>query len=120
MSISTRASVVAAVPFDRVCLLAGIPAPTPEYRFCARAWRFDWAWPEHRTALEVEGGAWTGGRHTRGAGFLADMAKYNAAQVLGWTLLRCTPDTLATDATLTLIRDALALPRLRLSNGAKP
>jgi len=36
----------------------------------------------------VEGGIWTGGRHTRGKGFIHDMEKYNAATVLGYQVLR--------------------------------
>lgn len=44
----------------------GLSAPEPEHRFHeSRRWRFDYAWPEHRVALEVEGGVWTRGRHTR-------------------------------------------------------
>lgn len=46
----------------------------------------------YRTALEIEGGAWSGGRHTRGKGFVADMEKYNEAQLLGWTIYRVTPE----------------------------
>jgi len=42
-------------------------------------------------AAEIEGGAWTQGRHTRGAGFLKDMEKYNFASILGWSVLRFTP-----------------------------
>jgi hypothetical protein len=45
-------------------------------------------------ALEVEGGVWTRGRHTRGKGFLGDMEKYNAAALGGWCVLRVTPDRL--------------------------
>ena len=31
---------------------------TPEYRFHpTRKWRFDYAWPENKIALEVEGGS---------------------------------------------------------------
>lgn len=49
-----------------------------EYRFCQRRkWRFDYAAPQHRVALEVEGGVWSRGRHTRPQGFLGDMEKYN-------------------------------------------
>lgn len=68
----------------------------------------DYAWPDALVALEVEGGVWTGGRHTRGAGFLADMEKYNEAARLGWRVLRCTPSTLDSLTTVRLIADALA------------
>lgn len=72
-----------------------LPVPAAEHRFHdKRMWRFDYAWPAQKIALEVEGGIWTQGRHTRGKGVLADMLKYNAAAVLGWRLLRCTPDQL--------------------------
>jgi very-short-patch-repair endonuclease len=66
-----------------------LPAPTREYTFHpTRKWRIDFAWPEMRLAVEIEGGIWTQGRHTRGAGVRADMEKYNALACLGWTLLR--------------------------------
>lgn len=67
---------------------AKLPAPVTEHRFCERRWRFDAAWPEHMLAVELEGGVWTGGRHTRGSGFVADMEKYNRAAILGWKVLR--------------------------------
>jgi very-short-patch-repair endonuclease len=57
-------------------------------------WRFDIAWPSMGLAVELEGGTWTGGRHTRGAGFAEDCRKYNAAQLLGWLVLRFTADQL--------------------------
>ena len=57
-----------------------LPEPTPEHRFdTARRWRFDFAFIAHKVALEVEGGIFTRGRHTRGKGFLNDMEEYNAA-----------------------------------------
>ncbi len=88
---------------------AGLPAPTPEYRFDPdRAWRVDWAWPEHRLALEVEGGVWTRGRHTRPSGYLKDLEKYNRLAVLGWRLLRTTPDDLLTEHTAAMVREALS------------
>jgi hypothetical protein len=73
----------------------GIPDPLCEYIFTTeRGWRFDFAWPNGKIALEVEGGIWTRGRHTRGKGFFADMEKYNRAMILGWRVLRCSPDDL--------------------------
>lgn len=52
-------------------------------------WRFDLCAPSIRLAVEIEGGAWSGGRHTRGAGFAGDLRKYGAAMRLGWTVYRC-------------------------------
>ncbi len=53
-------------------------------------WRFDFADPDNRVAVEIEGGVFVGGRHITGAGYRADCEKYNAATVLGWSLLRFT------------------------------
>lgn len=60
-----------------------------EYKFHAtRKWRFDFADPENKVAVEIDGGVFAGGRHTRGVGFRADCEKINAAAVLGWRVLR--------------------------------
>lgn len=53
-----------------------------------RKWRFDYAVPELHLAVEIEGGIWSGGRHTRGQGFQGDLDKYNAAALCGWTVFR--------------------------------
>ena len=34
----------------------------------SRRWRFDYAIPKYMIAIEIEGGAHTQGRHTRGVG----------------------------------------------------
>jgi hypothetical protein len=92
--------------FRALCKRVGLPEPRREYKFAHpdRAWRFDFAWVDRGVALEVEGGAWSGGRHTRGKGFLADMEKYNAAALRGWLLFRCTPQTLDTLETVEMVR----------------
>ena len=82
--------------------------PLTEHRFHPiRKWRFDYAWPEHRIALEVEGGVWVGGRHTSGAGFVKDMEKYNEAACLGWRIIRCQPRELCTSKTVDTIKRAM-------------
>ena len=93
--------------FLTLCAAMGVPPPVSEHKFHpARKWRFDFAWPEVRLALEVEGGVWTGGRHTRGAGFLKDIEKYNVAACLGWRVLRCTPGTLLHRETIEAVKQA--------------
>jgi len=74
------------------CMAFNIPVPQPEYRFDkVRKWRLDYAWPDVFLAVEIEGAVWINGRHTRGAGYVKDMEKYNALNVQGWTLLRYEP-----------------------------
>lgn len=73
-----------------------------------RRWRFDYAIPIAKIAIEVEGGVWTGGRHTSPKGFLNDIEKYNTATIMGWRLLRTTPDRLCSNETLQMVRDIIA------------
>lgn len=79
-----------------------------EFRFHpTRRWRFDYAIPDHKVALEVEGGVWSQGRHTRPQGFLGDIEKYNTAGLMGWRVFRTTPDDLYKTATLNMIKQAV-------------
>lgn len=65
--------------------------PQREYGFHdGRKWRADFAWPEIRLLVEVEGGEWQLGRHNRAMGYSADCEKYNQAALDGWTVLRFT------------------------------
>jgi very-short-patch-repair endonuclease len=57
-----------------------------------RKWRFDFCHMDTKTAIEVEGGTRSGGRHTRHDGYRADAEKYNEAQYWGWTVYRLTYD----------------------------
>ena len=71
------------------------PALEREVKFDpSRRWRLDFVHVETRIAFEVEGGIWTGGRHSRGGGFCADCEKYNAATMAGWRVMRLTGEML--------------------------
>lgn len=70
----------------------GLPAPVLEYRFHpTRKWPFDLAWPAERLAVEVEGGLFINGRHSRGEGYERDLVKYAEALLAGWRVLRVSP-----------------------------
>jgi very-short-patch-repair endonuclease len=82
--------------------------PCSEYKFHHnRKWRFDYAWPKWKVALEVEGAVWTSGRHTRGSGFVRDMEKYNTAASEGWAVIRCTPQAVFANETIGFLRAAI-------------
>ena len=73
----------------------GGPKLQQEVRFHpTRKWQFDFALPALKVAIEVEGGVFSGGRHTRGAGYIKDCEKYNAATLMGWSVLRFTARTI--------------------------
>lgn len=63
-----------------------------EYYFAKpRLWRFDWAWVRSIAplAVEIDGGRWApgGGRHAGDE----DREKLNVAAILGWRVLRFSP-----------------------------
>lgn len=63
-----------------------------EYQFNPdRKWRFDWAIPALKLAVEYEGGIFMDkSGHTSARGMTKDTEKYNSAQALGWVVLRFT------------------------------
>jgi very-short-patch-repair endonuclease len=73
-----------------------------------RRWRVDFAHAEKRIAVEVEGGTWSGGRHTRGKGFEQDCEKYAALTLDGWRVLRVTGKHIKSGEAVAWIERALA------------
>ncbi len=86
----------------------------PEFRFCAECcggigagvrkrlkvaglqdWRFDFAWPEKKIAVEIDGGQWMfgGGRHNTDE----DRLKLNTAALMGWRVIRFSVKTMQDD-----------------------
>jgi len=76
-------------------LEAGLPRPEPQYKFAyaelGRKWAADFCWVEQRLIVEIQGGVWSGGRHTSGSGYTKDCEKLNMAQELGYRVLYYTP-----------------------------
>ena len=86
-----------------------------EYRFDdKRRWRVDFAWPDLKIAVEIEGGTHTQGRHNRASGFEADCEKYNALTEQGWCLYRYTGRMVKSGEALKqierVLQEMLALP----------
>lgn len=81
-----------------------LPLPETQAMFHpTRKWRFDFAWKlkvyardesgamrceEFKVAVEIQGGAFSQGGHSRGAQQARDHAKLNEAQRLGWIVLQ--------------------------------
>jgi hypothetical protein len=97
--------------FQLKVLADQIAVPWREYVFAApRRWRFDFAWPDAKVAVEIEGGTHSGGRHVRGSGFQADCEKYAEALALGWRVLRVTGEMVEDGTALRYLERLLAHP----------
>jgi very-short-patch-repair endonuclease len=78
--------------------------PKAEYKFLKnRRFRFDFAWPDIMVAVEIEGGVFSGGRHTRGMGYTRDLEKYNLATLHGWRVFRFTTQDVTTQKAIAFI-----------------
>lgn len=73
--------------------------PETEHRFDddGRRWRFDFAWPDQRLAVEVDG---LGYGHQAVVGMAADNEKQNAAVQQGWSVLRFNSKQLGSHASV--------------------
>ena len=64
-------------------------SPVREYVFHPeRKWRFDFWFPERKLGVEIEGTSTGFSRHQTLKGFREDCVKYNAAALMGITVLR--------------------------------
>lgn len=96
--------------FAAACAAHGLPVPVAEYAFAerlGRKWRFDWLF-DGWLAVEICGGVWTRGHHSRGQSQIDDMEKRNTAQILGYCVLEFTPQQIEDGSAFAVVREALA------------
>lgn len=72
-----------------------------------RKWRSDFRIIDTKILCEVEGGIWSGGRHTRGTGYENDAEKYSVAASEGWIVLRFTTRQIKNGKALELIKKTI-------------
>ena len=90
-------------------LYCRIPEPEREYEFHpVRKWRLDLCWPEFMVGVEVDGGVYSGGRHTRGKGYTEDCVKINEAIILGYTVVRVTTEMVTDGRAVDFVERVLA------------
>jgi len=86
---------------------------TREYKFHPeRDWRFDFAWPEIRLAVEIDGGIWLKkAGHTTGTGKQNDLNKDQDAHLFGWTVYRCSPEMVKKGHAIDTIKKLIILKK---------
>jgi very-short-patch-repair endonuclease len=83
-----------------------IPEPVRQAQIVpGRKFRFDFAWPDHKLAVEINGGEFTQGAHNRSWGQRRDNEKSRLAQQLGWRVWTFTGSQ---------VRDATAIDTIRV------
>ena len=97
---------------------AGIPFER-EFRFSPpRKWRADFlvaaglvagSWEPPCVLVEIDGGGYVAGRHSRGTGIEKDAEKQSAAAILGYRVIRCTPAQVNDGRALSWIKQALGI-----------
>lgn len=74
--------------------------------------RREWSpgpWRHRLFLVEIDGGGFVAGRHSRGTGMEKDAEKASAAAILGYRVIRCTPAQVNDGRALSWIKRALGL-----------
>ena len=80
-----------------------------EFQFAPpRRWRADFVIGDS-LLIEIDGGVFSGGRHTTGDGFRRDIEKSNAAVMAGWRVLHFLPEQIIDGSALATIERTLAV-----------
>jgi very-short-patch-repair endonuclease len=86
---------------------AGVSFEREQLLIPGRRFRFDFVITGSDLVIEVEGGTWSGGRHTSGVGFQSDCFKYNKALELGYRVLRYTTGMVTKGEAIAQVMDIL-------------
>lgn len=91
------------------CIQVGLPEPVREFYFHpTRKWRYDLAFlGGFRLLIDVQGGTWVQGHHSRGTGYRNDCIKMAEAVLAGYRVLWLTSDMISDDTAIDLIERAL-------------
>jgi very-short-patch-repair endonuclease len=99
--------------FLRRALARGIPSPLRQsnlpWQGTGRKFRADFLWPDAKLVVEVDGGTWRGGRHTRGSGYERDCEKLALACLAGYRLIKVTSHQVRSGAAVDWVGGALGL-----------
>lgn len=126
MAVSNKSRVIASTAsttdlFQRYLMneLPGVEVIKEHVFHFTRNWRFDYAIPQIKVAIEIDGGVWGYGRHNRAQGYINDMEKLNNAAALGWLVLRFTTHERMHNSTIDLIRKTVEYRMKEVGNGLK-
>lgn len=90
---------------------AGLPEPERQYHYVpGRKFAGDFAWPEARLVVEVQGGVYTRGAHGSVGGILRDIERLNEATLAGWRMLRFVGPQIEDGTAVEYIESALTAP----------
>lgn len=81
------------------CRAVKLPEPVRNHRFNRlRRFEIDFAWPQWKIGVEIQGGVWMNGRgaHSRPVNILRDMFKHNMLIDDGWRVWHYTPGQVRT------------------------
>ena len=90
---------------------AGLPAPSQQFEYIpGRKFRADFAWPDARLLVEVQGGVYTRGAHGSVGGILRDIERLNLATLAGYRVLRFVGPQIEDGTAIETIEEALTMP----------
>lgn len=91
--------------------IARVPQPISEFRFHpVRKWRFDFAYPGEKLAIEYQGGVYYKGMgHQTVGGMERDCLKFSSAAALGWRVMPINAGMVRRGEALQLVIEALRI-----------